>query len=207
MRKQQNARNCYVRASRSCAAGVVAFALMIPFEAGALPDNWHVEGVHGELRISGDFVEGACRLDMSSHMQEVDLGNISTQVLRNPGDRGEPVAFTLRLRDCVRSGVEMLDVRSGNTSWDPVQPVASVTFLAPADVDSPQLIHVNGTTGLGLRITDSGRREVRLGERSPPQFVTPTRDALVYYIQPERTPAPLMPGSWQATVGFRLNYD
>lgn len=205
--EKQNKWHYHVLAGHNRAASALALALVLPPTAWALPDNWNVKGVNGALHISGDFVEGACRLDMTSQTQEVSLGNTSTEALQNPGDRGEPVAFTLRLRDCVRSGSEMLNTRSGNSSWDSLQPAISVTFLAPADADSPELVQVNGLTGLGLRIADSARRDVRLGERTLPQFVTPTNDALVYYVQPERTPAPLTTGTWQATVGFRLNYD
>jgi len=205
--EKQSKWNYHVLAGCNRAASALALALVLPPTAWALPDNWNVEGVNGALHISGDFVEGACRLDMTSQTQEISLGNTSTEALRNPGDRGEPVAFTLRLRDCVRSGSEMLNTWSGNSSWDSLQPAVSVTFLAPADADSPELVQVNGLTGLGLRIADSARRDVRLGERTLPQFVTPTNDALVYYVQPERTPAPLTAGTWQATVGFRLNYD
>jgi type 1 fimbria pilin len=180
---------------------------LLPFTTGAQPDSWNVEGAHGELHVYGEFVEGSCRVDMVSQTQEIDLGEISTQALRRVGDRGEPIAFTIRLRNCVRTGGHMLNARSGNAVWDPIQPVASITFLAPADADSPQLVQVKGVTGLGLRITDGGGRDVYLGDRSAPQFVTPASDALVYHVQPERTPAPLTPGKWQATVGFRLNYD
>lgn len=184
-----------------------ALGMLLPFTSRAEVDNWEVEGVHGQLHVSGELMEAACRLDMTSQMQQIDLGDIFTRELLHPGDRGQAVAFTLKLRDCVRSGGDILDTHSGGRAWDAIQPVASVVFVAPADVDVPQLALVRGITGFGLRITDSLRRDVRLGERALPVFVSPSNDELVYYVQPERTAAPLTPGPWQATVGFQLRYD
>lgn len=187
--------------------GMGILGLLLPFTTKALPDSWNTEGTHGELHIYGDFVEGTCGLDMASRLQQVDLGTTPTQELRHPGERGYPVTFTLRLRDCMRSGGNKRDLHTGNSSGDPLQPIISVTFQAPADADNPHLVQVHGATGLGLRITDRLQRDIRLGEQAAPQFVSPVRDELVYFVQPERTPAPLTPGRWQASLNFRLNYD
>ncbi|QGH32215.1 type 1 fimbrial protein [Kluyvera intermedia] len=181
--------------------------MSLPSVACANPDNWDVEGEHGELHIYGEFVEGACRLDMASQNQEVALGLIPTQNLSKVGSRGEAIAFVLRLRDCVHVGGDMLDQRTGNHLWDRYQPMVSVTFIAPADTDTPELIKVQGISGMGLRMTDSTGREIRLGQRGAPQFAVPGNDALIYRVQPERTAQALTSGEWRATVGFELNYD
>ncbi|WP_393949826.1 fimbrial protein [Kluyvera intermedia] len=189
------------------AALLIACAMSLPSVACANPDNWDVEGEHGELHIYGEFVEGACRLDMASQNQEVALGLIPTQNLSKVGSRGEAIAFVLRLRDCVHVGGYMLDQRTGNHLWDRYQPMVSVTFIAPADTDTPELIKVQGISGMGLRMTDSTGREIRLGQRGAPQFAVPGNDALIYRVQPERTAQALTSGEWRATVGFELNYD
>lgn len=189
------------------AALFIACAMSLPPVACANPDNWDVEGEHGELHIYGEFVEGACRLDMASQNQEVALGRIPTQNLSKVGSRGEAIAFVLRLRDCVHIGGDMLDQRTGNHLWDRYQPMVSVTFTAPADADTPELIKVQGVSGMGLRMTDSTGREIRLGQRGAPQFAVPGNDALIYRVQPERTAQALTSGEWRATVGFELNYD
>jgi type 1 fimbria pilin len=189
------------------AALFIACAMSLPPVACANPDNWDVEGEHGELHIYGEFVEGACRLDMASQNQEVALGRIPTQNLSKVGSRGEAIAFVLRLRDCVHIGGDMLDQRTGNHLWDRYQPMVSVTFTAPADADTPELIKVQGVSGMGLRMTDSADRDIRLGQRGAPQFAVPGNDALIYRVQPERTAQALTSGEWRATVGFELNYD
>lgn len=184
-----------------------ASALYPAMPAFADADGWDVEGQHGELHVYGEFVEGACRLEMVSQNQEIDLGRITTSLLQTVGARGEAQAFILRLRDCVHVGGNMLDLRTGNRYWDRVQPMVSVTFTAPADPDTPELVKVNGVSGMGLRITDSEGRDVRLGQRGVPHFIVPGNGALLYRVQPERTAQALSSGEWRATVGFELDYD
>ncbi|MGK0704917.1 hypothetical protein ACSFCW_15755 [Yokenella regensburgei] len=79
--EKQNKWNYHALAGCNHVASALALVLVLPTTAWALPDNWNVEGVNGALHITGDFVEGACRLDMTSQAQEVSLGNASTQAL------------------------------------------------------------------------------------------------------------------------------
>jgi type 1 fimbria pilin len=81
------------RIDRTPPAWVAALVLMsTAISAQAAPDNWGVEGAHGELHISGALSAGACRLDMTSLFQQVEMGVVPTAPLQRPGDRGEPVA-------------------------------------------------------------------------------------------------------------------
>jgi type 1 fimbria pilin len=184
-------------------------ALMVAMSplASANPDNWDVEGEHGELHVVGALTEGACRLDMTSAYQQVALGDTARARLGRPGNQGTPVTFHLQLRDCSRPGGRQRDLRQGNVTWDRLQPVMTVSFVAPADPDTPALVRVAGVRGIGLRIRDRQGRDIRLGDRGAPQFVTPANDELVYTVTPERTRAPLTAGSYRAVVDFRLNYD
>jgi type 1 fimbria pilin len=196
------------RIDRTPPAWIAALALMsTAMSVQAAPDNWGVEGAHGELHISGVLSAGACRLDMTSLFQQVEMGVIPTATLQRPGDQGEPVAVQLQLRDCLPVGGRQRDDRTANLTWDGIQPVVSVSFVARLDDDNPALVQARGSSGLGLRLLDSHKRDVRLGSRGAPQFLTPYNDQLTYYVVPERTRAPLAPGAFRASVDFRLNYD
>ncbi|MFS7243199.1 fimbrial protein [Serratia proteamaculans] len=196
------------RINRTVPAWIAALVLLGSVtSAQATPDNSSVEGAHGELHISGALAAGACRLDMASLFQQVDMGGIPTATLLHPGDRGEPVAVQLQLRDCLPVGGRQRDDRIGSLTWDSIQPVVSVSFAARMDDDNPDLVQARGVSGLGLRLLDSQRRDVRLGSRGIPQLLTPYNDQLTYYVVPERTRAPLAPGAFRASVDFRLNYD
>ncbi|QGH61591.1 fimbrial protein [Serratia proteamaculans] len=175
--------------------------------ADANPDNWDVEGEHGELHVFGALTEGACRLDMVSAFQQVELGETANGRLQRVGSQGTPVTFHLQLRDCGRLGGRQRDLRTGSLTWDARQPVMTVSFVAPADPDTPALVQTRGVSGVGLRIRDAKGRDIRLGDRGAPQFVTPANDELVYTVTPERTKAPLTLGHYRAVVDFRLNYD
>ncbi|MGI1755408.1 fimbrial protein [Serratia marcescens] len=170
-------------------------------------DNWQLEGAHGVLHVQGELTESACRLEMASAYQTVSLGNTTTAELTLAGDRGVPVNAQLQLRDCLRTPSNNRDTRSGNRVWSTQQPAVSVSFIAPADADNPELVRVQGASGLALRITDTQGRDIRLGGRGAPLALAVGQSALNYSITPERTRAPLQPGAYAAVVGFQLSYD
>ncbi|WP_375056773.1 fimbrial protein [Zobellella sp. DQSA1] len=187
---------------------LIPVLLLFPLAAPAgAADNWEVDGANGVLRVHGTLTEGACRLDMGSAYQEVELGATSSARLRRAGERGEPVAFALRLHDCLRGPSRSRDPHGGNLLWDASQPAVSVSFVAPADPDNPALVRVAGVSGLGLRLSDGRGRDVRLGGRGAPALLTPGHNELVYQVAPERTAAALVPGAYRARVEFRLDYD
>ncbi|MFP2239774.1 fimbrial protein [Pseudescherichia vulneris] len=168
--------------------------------ATALADN-------GTLLISGGLREGACQLEMDSALQQVDMGSIASASLRQPGDRAYPVSFQIRFRDCVRGKGQQQDRDYGTLTWSEQQPVVSLTFLAPANADTPSLFAVSGASGIGLRITDINARTVMPARRSHPVFLTPGNDELTFHVAVERTAAPLVVGAYTATADFRVSYD
>ncbi|MBH2664928.1 type 1 fimbrial protein [Serratia ureilytica] len=170
-------------------------------------DNWDVEGANGVLYVEGSLTESACRLEMDSARQDIRLADVATGQLAQAGERGTPVAFELRLRDCLRSPARSRDERTGALSWMPDQPAVRVSFRAPADADNPQLVKARGVSGLGLRILDGHGRDVRLGSRGEPLWLLPGSNALSYKVAPERTAAPLRAGGYRAVVDFYLSYD
>ncbi|HHK8038128.1 TPA: fimbrial protein [Serratia marcescens] len=195
---------------------ITAAAMMVPLclmvvlwllPSANAADNWQVEGAHGVLHVHGELTESACRLELASAYQTVQLGNTATAQMAQAGDRGVPVNVRLQLRDCLRTPSYNRDTRSGNLLWSTQQPAVSVSFIAPADADNPELVKVRGATGLALRITDVQGRDIRLGSRGAPLALAVGQHALNYTITPERTRAPLVPGAYAAVVDFQLSYD
>lgn len=186
---------------------LVVCAMMLLLPAAMAVDNWQVEGANGQLHVRGTMSESACRLDMASAEQAVDLGQTGTAQLARVGARGTPVTLQLRLQDCLRSAANNRDTRSGNLLWDAHQPALSVSFMAPADADNPQLVKVAGVSGLALRIEDAQGRDARLGDRGAPLVLAVGQNTLSYTVTPERTRAPLQAGAYSAHVDFRLSYD
>ncbi|WP_244848826.1 fimbrial protein [Citrobacter sp. FP75] len=181
--------------------------MLAAFEIHAQPDNWDVEGENGTIHVHGSLPEGPCNLDMASTRQTIELGSTSTQSLLHVGDRGKPIAMKLTLRDCIRVQSASRDRRTSKQLYSSIQPILTASFFAVANAENPQLVDVNGVSGIGLRIVDSQYRDIRLGDRSEPQFLTPGDNDITYYVVPERTNRPLTPGFYHATVNFALNYD
>ena len=197
-------------------AALGGLALMAPLSLTALlwllpsanaVDNWEVDGANGVLYVEGALTESACRLEMDSARQDLWLGEVATGRLAQPGDRGTPVAFELRLRDCLLGPAASRDERTGALSWALNQPAVRVAFNAPADADNPQLVKAQGVSGLGLRLLDVHGRDVRLGSRGAPLWLTPGSDTLSYTVAAERTAAALNAGAYRAVVDFALSYD
>ncbi|WP_273854877.1 fimbrial protein [Serratia liquefaciens] len=170
-------------------------------------DNGQVEGAHGVLHVRGELTESACRLEMASAYQAVWLGNTATAQLAKVGDRSVPVNVQLQLRDCLRTASNNRDARTGNLLWSAQQPAVSVSFIAPADADNPELVKVHGASGLALRMSDERGRDIHLGSRGAPLALAVGQNTLNYRITPERTRAPLLPGAYAAVVDFQLSYD
>ncbi|ATM75319.1 fimbrial protein [Serratia fonticola] len=169
-------------------------------------DNWDVDGAHGVLQVQGALTESACRLDMSSAWQTVDLGNVGTGKLQQVGKQGTPVAVQLRLKDCL-SGESRNSDQLGNLLWSPDMPAMKIRFLAPAAAENPQLMAVSGAKGLGLLISDRHKVAITPGVYSAPTLVTPGQSQLTYYITPVRTSAGLDAGAYRAQIQFQLSYD
>ena len=165
------------------------------------------DGMGGLLDITGSLHHSACVVDMPSAYQTVELGNVPRSLLQRPGDRAAPIAFHLRFFDCRRAAGSITNERTGKLVWSAYHPVVSVAFLAPADADDSRLVQVRGISGLGLRLSDSMGRDVRLGSRGEPLFLAHGSDTLTWYVQPTRTPAALSNGAFRAVVDFRLNYE
>lgn len=187
-------------------SGVFTVVLSVVSKAHAA-DNWGVDGANGVLQVRGALSESACRLEMTSAWQEINLGTTTTGRLRQVGDRGTPVTVQLKLQDCISGPARTLDERSGNLRWSPGQPAVTVRFIAPADINNPELIQVQGAGGLALRVTDKLGRDIRLGSRGASLLLTPGNNQLTYTITPERTRAPLQAGSYRAQVNFGLSYE
>lgn len=181
--------------------------LLLPNAHGQVVDNGYTDGANGVLQVRGALTESACRLEMSSARQDIQLGETGTGRLQNVGDRGTPVGFELRLQDCLRSPAGSSGSRSGTLVWAAQQPAVTVSFRASSDMDNQQLVKAQGVSGLALRLTDPLGQHVLLGSRGQPLLLTSGQNTLAYTVAPERTRAPLMAGAYSATVDFRLSYD
>ncbi|AML56196.1 fimbrial protein [Serratia rubidaea] len=215
-KSQKLSGRAFIRYQRRLIGLTVAAAMMLPLTAGVVVmlmppaqavDNWDVEGANGVLHVRGALSESACSLEMATARQEVWLGELGSAGFQQPGDRGTPVAFQLRLKDCLRAPASNRDPWGGALAWSGSQPAVSVSFTAPADADAPSLIRVSGVSGLALRLADSAGEPVRLGARNAPRLLTPGQNTLTYTITPVRTPATLGVGAYRATIDFRLYYD
>ena len=171
------------------------------------PGHWGVDGASGKIEVRGILVESACRLDLSSTYQEIDLGILPVSRFRNVGDFGTPVHFSLMLKDCLRTGARAQDERTGNKIIDGFQPSVNISFLATTVVSNSDLVSVSGTSGLGLEIKDEKNGSVILGYPGQPYILSPGQDSLNYTITPVRTGEHVNVGTFRASIFFYMMYN
>lgn len=189
------------------AGGLIALlAVSTPISALAV-ESYGVDGMRGELHVHGFLTESACRLDMTSAWQDVDMGSLATGKLKEMGDSGAPIRVAFRLQDCLISPSRTRDMRTGNTLWNLSSPSVTIRFTAPADTTNPALIRVSGAEGVALKFIDPAGRDVRINDRGVPLLLTPGHNELNYQLIPVRTSAPLLAGAWQTMISVGLSYD
>lgn len=191
---------------RTLLFNAIVFSLAPVFTAGA--DSFDIDGLHGTLTVNGMMTEAPCTMDVTKSMrQEVSLGEIPSSSLRKPGDRAEPVSFELEFRNCIRTQSRLTDVRTDTPTWDAIQPVVSVSFVAVSNKYYPGMLSVKGVSGLALEVTDAQGEDIRLGSQGRPQFLDAPQGSLQYFVTPVRTPEKLTEGSFSAVMDFKVDYD
>lgn len=190
-----------------------ALGLLAALASGALSqtasaiDDWNVDGEHGELRVYGLLLEGACQLDMTSAHQTVSVGPVALHTLAKRGDKGKPVSFQIKLSRCSRTGGNQSDRYTGTSTQDAIQPVVTLSFTGVTLPQAPGLLEASGVSGVGLAVTDPKGRPVMPGERGEPIFLTPGDNVLTYTVTPVRTSQVLTAGEFRAVAGFKVSYD
>ncbi|WP_270655262.1 fimbrial protein [Enterobacter bugandensis] len=185
---------------------VCGTAMIISTVADAASLN-NVDGEHGTLTVSGQLVDSPCRMSMESRDQSVDLGTLSSADMAHTGARSRPVSFSVRLEGCLVASGHLFDEQTDSTVWSSNQPTVYVAFTAPADLNDPSLMRLNGVEGVALRITDDHNRDIRLGSRGLPQLLTPGDNTLTWTVVAERVLGKMVPGMFRAIANFTLSYD
>lgn len=169
--------------------------------------NWNVEGANGRIFVYGSLTESACRLSMSSAFQTVDIGNIESAVLKKVGDQGHKTPINIELIDCIETPTLIRNDKTGNATWSTSQPGFKIHFLSPTVPFKPNLAQVEGVAGIGLQITNHQGKEIKFGEKSVPELISPGQNILTYYVHPVRTSEKLQAGAYRSTISFQITYE
>lgn len=172
-------------------------------------DGWDVFGMHGELLVQGALTEPTCVLEMESKEQSVSLGTISRVSLNRVGNRTDPVAVHIRLKDCGVVGNSPRDnMHGGNITYLPGQLVSYITVNGVESDNNKYLMKVFGSArGVGLRLEDDKHRQLIPGEHSEPMIMSQGNMDLVMHAMLERVPEELIEGDFHTTVNIDISYQ
>ncbi|HEI8864693.1 fimbrial protein [Serratia sp. AKBS12] len=144
------------------------------------------------VHFVGELLSTPCSLAVDSQEQLVDLGAISAKQFRNQGDRSQSVDFTLRFQDCLmgaheyRAGVDPARY-SGNAAYVNGEQTVALSFIGVPDDYRSDLLKLNGTRGVGLRLQDARGAAVPLNQQVPAAFLQPGDNQLHFSASLEST--------------------
>lgn len=201
--------------SRLTGAGLWLAALTASLPLAMLSVGSHarapglVDGLHGDVRVSGSLVSAPCVLAPESQEQEIVVGQATLFSLKQPGEVTVPVPVTVILDDCP-GGPHTLEDRHAlrGTQWLSGQSGVRMTLSGVADPDDGRFFRVSGDAGgIALRLSDSDGRLMAPGVAGRAQALYPGRNALTLQAQLWRKPQPLTAGEWNAVVHIDLEYE
>lgn len=171
-------------------------------------DGWDVEGMHGQIAVTGSLSESPCKLRMDSVEQSITLDPVPSYRLKRVGSLSQAVPVHIRLTDCGAAG-NMLrdDLHEEGVSYYPDQLTSFVTFNGVEDDSGDHLFKTTGEArGVALRLEDPQHHQVFPGEHSRTLLMNQGDSDVVFYAMLERTPLALKEGPYAAVLNFSLSY-
>ncbi|HBT4620563.1 TPA: type 1 fimbrial protein [Klebsiella pneumoniae] len=172
-------------------------------------DNWHVDGLHGSLYISGKLIVSPCTLSAESEEQEINLGDFPLWQLAKPGDESPPTLIHFNLENCGAANDLLYSPEHGNNAtFVPGQSTVLVRVIADKVHKNHHLIHLSGNAkGIALMLEDSNGHILTPGVRSWPQILDHQKNQLVFQVKLVRTGQLIEPGYFRTVVYLGLEYN
>ncbi|MFT2793892.1 fimbrial protein [Serratia sp. T13T92] len=149
----------------------------------------------GTVTFTGSIIDAPCSIAPSSLDQTVELGAISSTLLRSNGNTGQstPRNFQIKLEQC------------DNTTLKSVR----TTFNGAAVPTNNSLLAITGTArGAGVAIS-SGGQPITLGTATAAQTIGANDNTLNFaaYLQGINASTAVVPGNFTAVANFTLAYQ
>ncbi|HHQ6572970.1 TPA: fimbrial protein [Serratia fonticola] len=147
----------------------------------------------GTLQFTGKVVDASCTLASSSTEKAVDMGQVSTTLLKVVGDTSNTTAVDITLEDCDTS----------------ISNEVQVVFSGTSSAGDPSVLALSGdansATNVGIKLYNSDNTEVKLEEATPTATLTDGENTLnftaKYYALGKSTA-----GEANATATFTMIY-
>lgn len=147
---------------------------------------------HGEVKFTGSIIEAPCSINPESQKQEIDLGQITVDDLKDSG-KSVPRNFYIQLEHCTAGTI------NGVTT----------TFTGANSAGNSDLLGITGTgAGASIAITDGSGTVITLGEATAKQTFQDGSNTLAYsaYLQGDAGVV-ATPGEFSSIVNYSLAYQ
>lgn len=153
-----------------------------------------VNGEAGKVTFTGTIVDAPCSLTSDSSQQEVKLGHITQNELKDQGS-SKPRPFGIQLENC--------DITA-------VGKVVSITFdgSAAGSGTTANLLGIPGVRGAGIAITDANGNRIALGQKTSLLKLVQGDNRLYFsaYLQGLASAA-VVPGEFSSIADFVIDYQ
>ncbi|WP_211465543.1 fimbrial protein [Collimonas silvisoli] len=144
----------------------------------------------GKIAFKGEVIDAPCSVDPSNSEFTVQLGKVGTQSFKAVGDKASAKNFTLKLTSCTDAAAN-----------------ATVRFDGVTSTANPELLSVDGATGVGIEITDNNGVRAPIGGDSAGVKLAKGDNNLVYSARYISTAATVTSGAANANAQFTVNYQ
>lgn len=167
----------------------------------------------GIVRFHGSVYASPCVFMTQGRIQDVELGEISTQRFHQAGDRSQPVRFKLYLKDCLKGASQTrgsLASRTTGEDWRAYstgEQAVQMTFVGEADINNTQLLRTTGTTrGAGVRLLDKSGNALDVGQTHAPWLIKNGDSELSFMAALESTGTHVSAGEFSSLVRLKMEY-
>ncbi|MDH1412613.1 type 1 fimbrial protein [Citrobacter freundii] len=195
-----------------CALLMAGMACSVQATSGR-QDMSNVSGEYGNVRFHGRVFVSPCVLDMASHDQTIDLGDISASRFRQGGDRSDPVLVTLYLNGCLKGSGHTLRDFPGQTSEMPelaystVERGVSMTMMAEGAPENSDLGRIRGDVrGAGIRLLTERKQLIHLNQPQRMWILKPGDNAIHFLAALESFGREVTAGEFNGLVRLKLEY-
>ena len=173
---------------------------------------------NGEFNVNvmfhGSVYASPCVFAPQSHLQIIELGEISARQFHQAGDRSKPVLIHIEFRDCLKGAAQARDSLASRTTgnnkylYTTGEQAVQMTFMGESDEHNPQLLRLTGTTtGAGIRILDDKQRALDINQTQAPIIVKSGDSSQTYMATLESTGLNVTAGHFNGLLRLKMEYQ
>ncbi|PLR39695.1 long polar fimbrial protein LpfA [Chimaeribacter californicus] len=167
---------------------ISAIAALVLSQSAFAADNGD-----GTIRFKGEIVDAPCVVSADSQNQEVNLGQVKTTTLKDPGSKSPAKAFQIKLEECDISTKQNVQVQ----------------FDGLADDDGRLLVNneAGAATKVAIGLFNKAGADIKVGTATAAETLKAGQNVLYYSAAYVSKEGGATPGYGNSQVDFNVTYN